>query len=210
MKSNKKYLIGIAGGSGSGKTTFLRAILDHFSPEQIALVSQDNYYRSKEEQDLDHNGISNFDMPHSIDRNHFYDDMKRLQHGESLEKWEYTFNNPDAAPKKVIVHPAPIIIMEGLFVFHYEEIRDQLDYKIYIDTHHETRLERRIQRDGAERGIAEEQVRYQWHNHVRPSEEKYLEPYKEQCELIVDNTHSFDEGLQHVIRIIQNQLGQMA
>jgi uridine kinase len=206
MSNKKHFLIGIAGGSGSGKTTFLQAILNHFTTEEIALVSQDNYYRSKEEQEVDENGHSNFDKPHSIDRVAFFEDMKRLQRGEYLEKLEYTFNNPNATPKKVIVYSAPIIIMEGLFVFHYDEIREQLDYKVYVDVHHETRLERRIQRDAEHRGIPEHQVRYQWHNHVRPSEELYLEPYKPQCELVVDNTHSFDDGLEELLNVIKAQL----
>ena len=195
MNTSKPLLIGIAGGSGSGKTTFLRAILDHFSPSEICLVSQDNYYKGKEEQHIDENGVHNFDLPQSINREYFFADMQKLVNGESLELLEYNFNNPAWEPEKVIVHPAPVIIMEGLFVFHYEEIREQLNYKVYLDVHHDTRLERRIKRDGIERGYPEPQVRYQWQNHVRPAEIQFLEPYKEACDLIVDNTHSFDEGL---------------
>jgi uridine kinase len=206
VNTDKHLLIGIAGGSGSGKTTFLKAILDHFTPEELCLVSQDNYYRSKEEQYIDDNGVHNFDLPDSIDREHFWRDMERLKKNESLEILEYNFNNPNWKPQKVIVKPAPVIVMEGLFVFHYEEIRTSLDYKVYLDVHHETRLERRIRRDAEERGYPEDQVRYQWHNHVRPSEEQFLEPYKAQCELIVDNTHSFDTGLEQMKSVIQEFL----
>lgn len=206
MKKSKHLLIGIAGGSGSGKTTFLKAILDHFTPEQLCLVSQDNYYRTKEEQYIDENGVHNFDLPESIHRENFRLDMQKLQNDEKLEILEYNFNNPNWKPRTVIVTPAPVIVMEGLFVFHYEEIRNNLDYKVYLDVHHETRLERRIRRDAEERGYPEEQVRYQWHNHVRPSEEQFLEPYKAQCELIVDNTHSFDTGLEHLKSVIHEFL----
>jgi uridine kinase len=203
VKKNNHFLIGIAGGSGSGKTTFLRAILDKFPSDQIALVSQDNYYEPRENQQADENGVINFDLPTSINREHFAHDMQRLMNGETLEKIEYTFNNKAAAPKTVYTHPAPIIIMEGLFVFHYEEIRNQLDYKVFIDAHHETRLERRIRRDSAERGHPEHEVRYQWDNHVRPAELKYLEPYKADCELVIDNTHNFDDGLNELLDMIQ-------
>lgn len=205
MNKTNHTLIGIAGGSGSGKTTFLRAILDAFGTEEIALVSQDNYYLPKAAQLIDENGVTNFDLPSSIDRAHFYRDMVDLVEGKQIELLEYNFNNPAIEPQKIYVQPAPIIIMEGLFVFHYEEIREKLDYMVYIDAHHESRLERRIRRDAAERGYPEHEVRYQWHNHVRPCEEKYLEPYKPMCNLVVDNNHSFDDGLNELIQFIRSR-----
>lgn len=206
MKNKKHYLIGIAGGSGSGKTSFLRELMNHFTKEKVALVSQDNYYHPKDLQLADDNGVLNFDLPTSIDRKHFYEDMMRLSKNETIEKLEYNFNNPLWEPEKVVVQPAPVIIMEGLFVFHYEEIRDQLDYMVYIDVHHEERLQRRIKRDGQERGFPEHEVRYQWHNHVRPAEEKYLDPFIESCHLVVDNTFHYREGLDILISNIREQL----
>lgn len=206
MNKSHHTLIGIAGGSGSGKTTFLRAILERFNSEQVCLVSQDNYYLPKSDQLIDENGVTNFDLPTSIDRAHFYRDMVDLVEGKSIEIMEYNFNNPEWIPEPLFVRPAPVIIMEGLFVFHYEEIRKHLDLMVYIDAHHESRLERRIMRDGKERGYPEHEVRYQWANHVRPSEMQYLEPYKEQCGLIVDNNHSFDDGLHQLIDFISSKI----
>jgi len=206
VSQNKIYLIGIAGGSGSGKTSFLRELLNHFPLDKISLVSQDNYYFPKQEQQADENGVINFDLPTSIDRDHFYADMNTLIKGEPIEKQEYNFNNPAWAPEKVIVHPAPVIIMEGLFVFYYEEIRKKLDCKVFIDVHHEERLGRRIRRDAQERGYPEHEVRYQWDHHVRPAEEKYLDPYINECDLIVDNTLHFKEGLEKLTDIIALQL----
>jgi len=195
VKHSKVFLIGIAGGSGSGKTSFLRELLHHFPTSDISLVSQDNYYVPKEKQLVDKNGIINFDLPTSIDRDHFYKDMMSLVGGNSIEMLEYNFNNPSRGPQKVIMQPAPIIIMEGLFVFHYEEIKNQLDYMVYIDVHPQERMQRRIKRDQQERGYPEHEVVYQWHNHVRPSEEKYLDPFIKECHLIVDNTEHFKDGL---------------
>ncbi len=200
------YLIGIAGGSGSGKTTFLRELMGHFSPKQVALVSQDNYYNSKEEQQADENGVLNFDMPTSINRENFASDMEKLASGKSLELLEYNFNNPAWEPEKVIVNAAPIIIMEGLFVFHYEEIRNRLNYKVYLDAHHDERLRRRIYRDHKERGYPEHEVRYQWQNHVRPAEELYLDPYIATCDLVVDNNANFKDGLELLVKKIQTLL----
>lgn len=206
MSQSKPFLVGIAGGSGSGKTSFLRDLLLHFPAEKIALVSQDNYYEPKHLQHIDENGMVNYDLPTSINREYFYNDMMKLVNGDSLELMEYNFNNPAAKPQKVIVKPAPIIIMEGLFIFHYEEIRKQLDYKVFIDVHHEERLQRRIRRDGEERGYPEHEVRYQWQNHVRPSEEEFLYPYINECDLVVDNTVHYREGLQMLAGIIHQQL----
>lgn len=206
MKNSNHYLIGIAGGSGSGKTSFLRELMNHFTKEEVALVSQDNYYQPKHLQIADENGVLNFDLPTSIDRDHFYEDMVRLSNNETIEKLEYNFNNPLWEPEKVIVQPAPIIIMEGLFVFHYEEIRKHLDFMVYIDVHHEERLQRRIKRDAHERGFPEHEVRYQWHNHVRPAEEKYLDPFIPECNLVVDNTVHYHEGLVELVQTIQTEL----
>ncbi len=201
-------LIGIAGGSGSGKTTLLRALMDRFSGNDISLVSQDNYYKPREEQQADENGVLNFDLPTSIDRDHFFQDMVALKEGRSIQKLEYNFNNPEWEPESITVLPAPVIIMEGLFVFHFEEIRKQLNYKVYMDAHHETRLERRIRRDAEERGYPAHEVKYQWHNHVRPAELQFMEPYRAECDLIIDNTHSFDTGLKTLSTEIENFLAR--
>lgn len=177
--------------------------MNHFTPAEVALVSQDNYYEPKEKQHVDENGQHNFDMPTSIDRKHFYDDMMALISGASIEKLEYNFNNPAWEPQKVIVNPAPVVIMEGLFVFHYEEIWNQLDYTVFIDVHHEERLNRRIRRDSEERGFGVDQVKYQWFNHVRPAEERYLEPFVSKCSLVVDNNEHFGSGLDELVGVIR-------
>jgi len=205
--TDKKHLIvGIAGGSGSGKTTLLRALLNHFPKEAIALISQDNYYKPITDQEADSNGVINFDLPSSIDRDHYTRDLTNLMSDKPIEKIEYNFNNPNWKPIPISVQPAPVIIMEGLFVFHFDEVRRLLDYKVFLDAHHETRLERRIRRDGEERGYPENEVRYQWDNHVRPAEVQYMEPYRPSCDLIIDNTHHFEDGLAELIKVIGNFL----
>ncbi len=201
-------IIGIAGGSGAGKTTFLRALTHHFDSSQLALVSQDNYYKPKELQQADENGIINFDLPSSIDHDHFVKDMQALASGETITKLEYNFNNPAWEPKSIEIYPAPVIVMEGLFVFHFAEIMNRLHYRVFLDAHVDVRLTRRIKRDSKQRGYPEHEVRYQWDNHVRPAELAYLEPYREQCELIVDNSHSYDDGLNTLVNAIQKHLDQ--
>jgi uridine kinase len=204
----KPLIVGIAGGSGAGKTTFLRALMNHFEPHEVALVSQDNYYKPKELQQADENGVINFDLPSSIDHDHFVRDMEDLAAGKTITKLEYNFNNPAWKPESIEVHPAPIIVMEGLFVFHFSEIKSRLNYKVYLDAHVDLRLNRRIKRDMNQRGYPEHEVRYQWDNHVRPAELQFLEPHRHSCELIVDNSHSYDDGLQTLVETLQTHLSQ--
>ena len=137
------YIIGIAGGSASGKTSFLKDLKDKMPKGSVCIISQDNYYKPIEEQQTDENGEVNFDLPESIDRNHFYDDLKKLRQGDTIKIKEYTFNNKDKEPGHLLVKPAPVIVMEGLFIFHYEEIKKALDLRIYIDAHESVKLERR-------------------------------------------------------------------
>jgi uridine kinase len=200
------FIVGIAGGSGAGKTTFLRALMNHYTEGQVALVSQDNYYKPKALQMTDENGIINFDLPSSIDHDHFVKDMEDLAQGKSITKLEYNFNNPAWEPQPIVVAPAPVIVMEGLFVFHFPEIMSRLNYRVYLDADVDLRLTRRIDRDGKQRGYPEHEVRYQWDNHVRPAEQQFLEPYKQQCELVVLNDHSYETGLRVLVEAIEKKL----
>lgn len=199
----KPYIVGISGGSASGKTSFLRNLAEHLPAGQLCIVSQDNYYRPRELQMKDENGQINFDLPTSIDRVAFFNDMQRLSQGETITLMEYTFNNAGRATREIIVKPAPIIVMEGLFVFHYEEIREALDLKVYIDAREEVKLERRLKRDRDERGYDHETVIYQWNNHVMPSYQKYLRPYRDEADIIVTNNLNYDKGLQVLCNHLQ-------
>jgi uridine kinase len=187
--------MGIAGGSGSGKTFFLNRFLDHFTKDEVCLVSQDDYYfpvghtMTKEE-----NRLYNFDVPETIDRAHFYLDITRLINNETIYKKEYTFNNPDAVPKMLEIKPAPIMIVEGLFIFHFKEIAELLDLRIFIEADEEVALMRRLKRDLEERGYSNEDAMYKWENHVVPAYKEFLLPYKDVCEqVVVNNSHIADD-----------------
>lgn len=192
----KPYIVGIAGGSASGKTSFLRDLRHGLPDNSVSIISQDNYYHPKERQECDESGEVNFDLPSSIHREEFANDLNRLISGETIERVEYGFNNPQHESQKVCVYPAPIIIMEGLFVFYYEEIRKQLDLKVYIDVREEVKLKRRILRDSLERGYSESAVRYQWQNHVMPSYKQFLRPYRDTADMIITNNTNYNKGLQ--------------
>jgi uridine kinase len=204
--SFRPYIVGISGGSASGKSSFLNDIFKKMPEKSISLVSQDNYYVPKEFQVKDENGKENFDLPTSIDRKAFYDDMYKLMQNETIVINEYTFNNDAAQNRKIIVKPAPIIILEGLFIFYYEEIRQVLDLSIYIDAKDEVKLERRLKRDSEERGYPEAEVLYQWHNHVLPSYYKYLRPYRDLAHVIVTNNTNYQKGLQVIVDHLKQRL----
>ncbi|MCJ8209632.1 uridine-cytidine kinase [Mucilaginibacter sp. RS28] len=188
---NKPYIIGVAGGSGSGKTFFLKCFLEHFKPEEVCLVSQDDYYIPvAHEMTPEENKLYNFDLPHTIDNEHFFDDIEKLVRYETVYKQEYTFNNPNAVPKTLEVKPAPILIVEGLFILHFKEIAHLLDLKIFIDTEEDIALQRRLKRDLLERGYSHDDVMYKWVNHVVPAYKEFLLPYKDECDkVITNNTH---------------------
>lgn len=192
---NKPYIIGIAGGSGSGKTFFLKCFLEHFTNDEVCLVSQDDYYipvahnMTKEE-----NKLYNFDLPSTIDHAHFEEDIDSLINGKAIYKKEYTFNNPDIVPKTLEIKPAPIMLVEGLFILHFKKISESLDLKIFIEADDEIALQRRLKRDLIERGYSREDVLYKWANHVVPAYREYLLPYKNECDkIITNNTHQAED-----------------
>jgi uridine kinase len=198
----KPYLIGIAGGSGSGKSTFIKRIRERFTNTQVCIVSMDDYYLPREEQYTDHNGEKNFDLPKSFDKKRFRADLEKLQRGEVVEKEEYTFNNEKAKPGMLTFHPAPVIIVEGLFVFHYKKIAPLFDLKIFINAKENLKVIRRIYRDQVERNYPIEDVLYKYQHHVLPSFEKYIEPYREDADIIINNNRDFERGLEVLMGFI--------
>lgn len=191
---NKPFVIGIAGGSGSGKTFFLNCFLHHFTRDQVSLISQDDYYKPIEVQPRDENGWVNFDLPECIEDDKLLGDLSILLSGQSIQKKEYTFNVDKEKARMLTINSAPIIIVEGLFVFHYTELSSMFDMKIFMDADEEITLNRRLQRDKKERGYDHDMIMYQWINHVLPAYNSYLLPYKGSADkVIINNSHVADD-----------------
>lgn len=200
------YIIGITGGSGSGKTQFLNRLLDQFTSDQVCLVSQDNYYRAREEQPIDDNGIKNFDLPDSIDFEEFKKDIIALKEGRSVSRLEYTFNNPKATPKQIELNPAPVLVVEGIFVLYDQEIAEVLDLKVFIEAKDYIKLKRRIIRDDKERGYDLDDVLYRYEHHVMPTYDKYIKPYKKDANIIIPNHTDFSEAMAVLSSFIQSKI----
>lgn len=201
----KPFIIGITGGSGSGKTTFLKRLGLKFSTDEICIVSQDEYYKPRESQLIDDKGVTNFDLPTSIDSATFAKDLSKLANGKIVTKAEYTFNNSLQEAKMLTFKPTKVIIVEGIFIFHYKEIMDLLNFKVFIDARDDLKVIRRIKRDQIERNYPVEDVLYRYEHHVMPAYEKFTKPYKEKADVIINNHEKFENALDMVATFISKK-----
>ena len=202
----KPLIVGITGGSGSGKTTFINQLRSRFPKDAICVVSQDDYYRPKKDQEVDDQGITNFDLPKSINKKEFVQDLKQLIDGRVVCRPEYTFNNDQVKPKMLTFKPSPIIIVEGIFVFHFKKVRNLLDLKVFLHAKENLKVIRRIKRDQIERNYPLDDVFYRYEHHVLPTFEKYIKPYMEEADLIVNNNSQFDMGLEVLSGFVENYI----
>ncbi|MHA8065530.1 uridine kinase [Aquirufa sp. ROCK2-A2] len=203
---DRPFIIGITGGSASGKTLFLQSLMEQFQENDICLLSQDNYYRPKHEQTKDHNGIENFDLPGAIDDVAFARDVEKLRNGEIVTRLEYTFNNSEKIPATLTFEPRKILVVEGIFVFHFQEVANLLDLKVFIDAKDKIKLKRRIKRDNEERGYDLQDVMYRWKYHVKPTFEEFIRPHKRTCDIVIPNNVHFEKGLEVVVSYLKNKI----
>lgn|SRR5690606_13189092 len=199
-------VIGVSGGSGSGKSVFIQDLKNKFRDEEVALISQDNYYKPRETQKLDHRGIRNFDLPYSIDLDEFTRDLQLLKEGYIVSREEYCFNNPLATPGSITVRPAPVILVEGLFIFSHRPIWDLLDLRVFIQASDSQRLSRRIVRDQMERNYPLEDVLYRYEHHVLPAYKAYIEPFHDKVDLIINNYTHYRPGMNVLEAYIREQI----
>jgi uridine kinase len=202
----KPYLVGIAGGSASGKTYLLKSLMNHFNMSDICLISQDHYYKSINHQLVDENGQVNFDLPEGIERELLFKDISDLLSGNCIYKQEYTFNIKKDKPEILCIEPAPIIVIEGLFIFHFTELFELFDYKVFVDADHDIKLNRRLTRDQVERGYTQDMILYQWYNHVMPAYDEYLLPYKTKCEFVIHNNDDISNEINQLSNYLKQRL----
>lgn len=192
-------IIGICGGSGSGKTTLLNHLSKEFGEFKPTIFSMDNYYKPIELQEKDAKGEYNFDLPTALNKDLLVKDLTQLAEGKSIEVKEYFFNAPPGRNVLITLDPSEIIIVEGIFLFYYEEVRKLLDYSIFIDVDLKTQLDRRLFRDQETRGYTREAILYQWNNHVLPCYENYVQPFEYLANFRFRNNEHAEEDFSKLI-----------
>ena len=202
----KPILIGITGGTGSGKTTVAEAIHSAFEGNSINMIMQDSYYKDQSHITFEERLKTNYDHPHSIDMDHLIRDLKSLMSGQSIDMPVYDFAEHTRKSETIRIVPTDIIIVEGILVLDDKNLRDLLDIKIYVDTDADIRILRRMQRDINERGRSMESVINQYLNVVRPMHEQFTEPTKRYADIIIPEGGRNKVAIDVIIRSIKEYL----
>lgn len=195
----KPYLLGVSGGSGSGKTYFAQALQTQLNlllgGSHCAIVYQDNFYIDQSKNfDFD-GGSVNFDHPDSIDFNLLAQSLTRLKSGQATEIPIYDFVTHSRKTETIPVEPLPVIIVDGILIFHASPVRAHFDDLIFFDTPEDLRFQRRLERDVQERGREPEGVRNQFYRQVKPMHDQFVDPSKVHATTLVSETGEFDEIL---------------
>ena len=196
-------VIGIAGGSGSGKTTVQRRVMERFGPRRIALLDHDAYYRDLAHLDLDQRARFNFDHPDALETDLLVEHVDRLLAGEPIEKPTYSFETHRRLPETERVDPRPVILIDGILVLAEAELRERMDVKLFVDAAPDVRLMRRLERDLHERGRSVESVLEQYRRTVRPMHLEFVEPSKRHADVIIPRGGHNEVAIDMVLARIQ-------
>lgn len=181
---NDILVIGIAGGTASGKTTLMKNLINEFGG-QVTVLSHDNYYKRHDDMPYEERCNLNYDEPAALDTSLMVYHLDQLRHGHSIECPVYDFTVHNRSDETIRLVPHKVIIVEGILIFENEELRNLMDIKIFVDTDADIRLCRRIKRDVNKRGRSLESVLAQYQQTVKPMHERYVEPSKKYADLVV-------------------------
>ena len=186
MSSNQKpVIIGVAGGSGSGKTTVCNKIYDYFTGKSIVMIEHDSYYRDQSDLSFEERLKTNYDHPFAFDTDLLVEQLEQLQNNESIEVPVYDYSRHTRSEEKIVVEPQDVIILEGILILEDKRLRDLMDIKIYVDTADDLRIIRRIERDMKERGRSLDSIIDQYLSVVREMHEQFIEPSKKHADVII-------------------------
>ena len=192
-------IIGIAGGSGSGKTTVVKQIVKALPPHCAAVVPLDSYYNDTTGLTPEERKQINFDHPDAFDWKLLTEQIKKLKNGEAIEQPTYSYIESNRLKETVHVEPKPVIIIEGIMALHYKKLRDMMDLKIFVDTDSDVRLMRNIRRDVVERGRTVDMVLEHYETAVKPMHEQFIEPTKKFADLIIPSGGDNKTGI-HILK----------
>ena len=181
----KPVVIGVAGGSGSGKTTVVRRIVESLGDDRVTVLEHDRYYRDRSDLRLEERAALNYDHPDSLETDLMVEHVRQLRDGETVEVPTYDFARYARKAATERVHPRPAIIVEGILIYTDARLRDLMDVKVFVDTDGDTRFIRRLQRDVAERGRTMQSVIDQYLGTVKPMHLEFVEPSKRYADIII-------------------------
>lgn len=192
-------MIGIAGGSGSGKTTFARHLTDLLGSQNVAVLGQDNYYIDQSHRFDRDGGQVNFDHPDSIDWGLLKLHLSQLQQGREIAMPIYDFATHKRLKDTILIEPKPHVILDGILIYVHQDVRDLIGLKLFIKTRESLRFERRLRRDTVERGRTEKGVRDQFYAQVKPMHDQFVEPSMSFADQIISGETHFDQALQEIV-----------
>ena len=205
----KILVIGIAGGTGSGKTTLMKNLIREFS-DVVTVLSHDNYYKRHDDMTYEARCGLNYDEPAALETDLMARHLEQLRRGETIQCPKYDFSQHNRSDETITIAPTSVIIVEGILIFENQELRDLMDIKIFVDTDADVRLCRRIKRDVNKRGRSLESVLEQYQTTVKPMHEKYVEPSKKYANLVVLEGGKNWVALDMIIGRIQRHLDEVA
>lgn len=198
-------VIGIAGGTGSGKTTITQKLVERFGKD-VTVIYHDNYYKAYHELSYDERTRLNYDHPDAFDTERMIQDLSALKEGKTVECPIYDYTIYDRSENTMLVRPARVIIVEGIMIFHSKQLRDLMDIKLYVDADADVRILRRIMRDVKERGRTLDSVINQYLTTVKPMHEAFVEPTKRYADIIIPEGGRNQVALEMVMNRVQYHL----
>ncbi len=197
-------IIGIAGGTGSGKTTVVHQIMNELPHTEVGVISQDSYYKETTNLSFDERALINFDHPRAIDFELLEKHLKALKAGETIDQPVYSFVQHNRTDDTVSTHPRKVMIVEGILILTNPELRDMFDIKIFVHADSDERLIRRLKRDISERGRDIDEVLNRYQTTLKPMHEQFIEPSKAFADIIIPND-KYNTVAIDVVRAVINQ-----
>ncbi|MCU9592931.1 uridine kinase [Caldibacillus thermolactis] len=204
----KPVLIGIAGGSGSGKTTVTRSIVNHFGEDSIVLIEQDSYYKDQSDKPFEERLKTNYDHPFAFDNDYLIEHLQQLLNHKPIDKPVYDYTVHTRSEEVIHIEPKDVIILEGILVLEDERLRNLMDIKLYVDTDADLRIIRRLLRDTKERGRTMDSVIEQYVSVVRPMHNQFIEPTKRYADIIIPEGGSNVVAIDLIVTKIQSIIEQ--
>ena len=199
-------IVGIAGGTGSGKTTVVQKIMDVLPSGEVVVIPQDSYYKDNSQIPLEERQKINFDHPDSLEFTLLIDHLKKLRKGKSVEMPIYSYLTCVRSKETITVKPAKVVLIEGILILSDAGLREMLDIKVFVDADADDRLGRVIQRDIVERGRSVMKVLERYHDTVKPSHLQFIEPSKRYADIIIPGGGENQVGIEVLISIIEKHL----